>query len=263
MYPERAEANRFLTHSSSEDLTRSPDYLAIDSARSGDRIVTDWWGSSMARQLSAVSFISLLAAAMFSADASARSLLRSASEFESTIAEGSPTLAPFQHVRFCLRYPADCKSNPADLERVELTRELAELLKQVNRGVNAAIAPKQKSYGAKIADSWSLAPAEGDCNDYAVTKRHDLMQSGLPARALRLSVVKTPSGIGHLVLVVSTTNGDLVLDNLTQEIRPWQRTEYTWLKIQSSADARFWFAIKPKGPMLSQAERHFRLASRQ
>jgi hypothetical protein len=28
------------------------------------------------------------------------------------IVDASPTLAPFQHVRFCLRYPSDCKSDP-------------------------------------------------------------------------------------------------------------------------------------------------------
>jgi predicted transglutaminase-like cysteine proteinase len=270
MYPETGYigstfsflSKRPLTHSSSEDLTRNPDNLAIDSARFGDRIVTNWWGSSMARQLSAISFVSLLAATVLATDASARSRLEQASGAESTIAEGAPTLAPFQHVRFCLRYPAECKSNSTDRARIELTREMTELLKQVNHSVNGTIAPRQKNYGTNLADGWTLAPVEGDCNDYAVTKRHELMQNGLPARALRLSVVKTASGVGHLVLVVSTTNGDLVLDNLTGEIRSWQRTNYTWLKIQSSADARFWSAVKPNGLILSQAEQRFRLANR-
>jgi len=36
------------------------------------------------------------------------------------IVEASPTLAPFQHVRFCLRYPSDCKSNPTENERIDL-----------------------------------------------------------------------------------------------------------------------------------------------
>ena len=216
----------------------------------------------MARQLSVISFASLLAATMFATEASARSRLEQVSGAESAITEGAPTLAPFQHVRFCLRYPADCKSNSTDRARIELTREMTDLLNQVNHDVNGAIAPRRKSYGANLADGWALAPVEGDCNDYAVTKRHELMRSGLPARALRLSVVKTPSGVGHLVLVVSTTNGDLVLDNLTGEIRSWQRTNYTWLKIQSSADARFWFAVKPNGLLLSQTEQRFRLANR-
>jgi predicted transglutaminase-like cysteine proteinase len=95
-----------------------------------------------------------------------------------------------------------------------------------------------------------------------VTKRHELLQSGLPAKALRLSVVTTASGIGHLVLVIATTRGDLVLDNLTEAIRPWQSTDYRWLKIQSATDARYWFEVKAPAVSLSQADRQLRLADR-
>jgi predicted transglutaminase-like cysteine proteinase len=178
------------------------------------------------------------------------------------IAEASPALAPFQHVRFCLRYPSDCKSDPTESSRIELTTENSELLKRVNRDVNAAIVPMVKTYGPELGDGWTIAPSMGDCNDYAVTKRHELLQSGLPAKALRLSVVKTASGIGHLILVVETTKGELVLDNLTETIRPWNVTDYHWLKIQSASDARFWNEVKTPGISLSQADRKVRLAGR-
>jgi predicted transglutaminase-like cysteine proteinase len=69
-----------------------------------------------------------------------------------------------------------------------------------------------------------VAPDRGDCNDYAVTKRHELLKSGLPSSALRLSVTKTATGIGHLVLVVVTTKGDLVMDSLADAIQSWQNT---------------------------------------
>jgi predicted transglutaminase-like cysteine proteinase len=104
----------------------------------------------------------------------------------------------------------------------------------------------------------------GDCNDYAVTKRHELLENGLPSKPLRLSVVKTASGVGHLVLVVVTTKGDIVMDNLTEVIRPWQSTDYHWLKIQSASDAKFWYEIKSPavGPSASLADRKVRLADR-
>jgi predicted transglutaminase-like cysteine proteinase len=181
------------------------------------------------------------------------------------IAEASPTLAPFQHVRFCLRYPSECKSDPAQADRIELNTDNLDLLKRVNRSVNAAIIPMRKTYGAELADGWTIAPQTGDCNDYAVTKRHELLESGLPSRALRLSVVKTVSGIGHLILVVSTTKGEMVLDNLTESIVPWQSTDYHWIKIQSANDARFWLDVK--GPAVSASLPHnarkLRLAARQ
>jgi predicted transglutaminase-like cysteine proteinase len=178
------------------------------------------------------------------------------------VVDGSPTLAPFQHVRFCLHYPADCKSNPSEKDSIELTAEALVLLNRVNHDVNTAIAPTAKGYGSNLQEGWTIAPDMGDCNDYAVTKRHDLLESGLPAKALRLSVVRTASGIGHLVLVVITTKGAIVLDNLTAAIRPWQSTDYQWLKIQSAADAKFWYEIKaPAGDTtVAEADQRVRLA---
>jgi predicted transglutaminase-like cysteine proteinase len=180
------------------------------------------------------------------------------------IVEASPTLAPFQHVRFCLRYPSDCKTNPTENERIDLNAETSELLKRVNRSVNMSIIPTPKSYGPNLGDGWTIAPEMGDCNDYAVTKRHELLENGLPSRVLRLSVVKTASGIGHLVLVVVTTKGDIVMDDLTEVIRPWQSTDYHWLKVQSATDSKFWYEIKAPavGPSVSQADRRVRLGDR-
>ena len=180
------------------------------------------------------------------------------------IVEASATLAPFQHVRFCLRYPSDCKSNPTENERIDLDAQTTELLKRVNQSVNMSIIPTPKSYGPNLGDGWTIAPDMGDCNDYAVTKRHELLENGLPSKALRLSVVKTASGIGHLVLVVVTTKGDIVMDDLTEVIRPWQSTDYHWLKIQSATDSKFWHEIKAPaaGPSVSLADRKVRLAGR-
>jgi predicted transglutaminase-like cysteine proteinase len=210
-----------------------------------------------------ISLSTVFAGCLLASNADARDRLSQADPAPA-IAEASPALAPFQHVRFCLRYPADCKSDPIGKDHVELNDQTSELLNRVNRSVNAAITPTVKTYGTNIEDRWTIAPSRGDCNDYAVTKRHELIADGLPARVLRLSVVKTDSGIGHLVLVVTTSKGDLVLDNLTDAIRPWQRTGYQWLKIQSAVDARFWYAIKPAraGTIVSQADRKLRLASR-
>ena len=174
----------------------------------------------------------------------------------------SPTLAPFQHVRFCLRYPSDCKPDPTENKRIDLNEQNLELLKRVNHSVNVYINPRPKSYGPYLGEGWTIGPEMGDCNDYAVTKRHQLLESGLPSKALRLSVVKTASGVGHLILVVATTKGDIVLDDLTEVIRPWQSTDYHWLKIQSATDSKFWYEIKRPaiGPSVSQADRRVGLA---
>jgi len=216
----------------------------------------------MARCSSAILPILVLMGCLFTDAADARNRLSQDSDPLVPIAESSPILAPFQHVRFCLRYPSDCKSDPSESERIDLNDETSRLLDRVNRDVNAAITPTIKGYGSDLKDRWTISPVIGDCNDYAVTKRHELLQNGLPAKALRLSVVKTASGIGHLVLVVATTKGELVLDNLTGTIRPWQNTDYHWLKIQSATDARLWNEIKPASPSVSQSRTAIRLADR-
>jgi predicted transglutaminase-like cysteine proteinase len=212
----------------------------------------------MARSASAISLSSMILLILL-APAQGRSLIETSVVMP--ITEASPTLSPFQHVRFCLRYPADCKSDATETTTVELTAETLETMDRVNRDVNASIMPVARSNA--IADGgWTLSPASGDCNDYAVTKRHELVQNGFPAKAVRLAVVKTSSGIGHLVLVVSTNKGNLVLDNLSETILPWQLTKYHWVKIQSSSDARYWFEIKPRGLVLSQIDRKIGSADR-
>jgi len=160
------------------------------------------------------------------------------------IVELGPTLSPFQHVRFCQRYPADCEPNFKPNERIILDSMNLRLLDQINRRINAAIVPSRKNYDGNADAIWAIAPRNGDCNDYAVTKRHELLRQGLASSAIRLSVVKTTDGAGHLVVVVATTKGDIVLDNLTDEIRLWEETDYRWLKIQSKNDPHYWVGLR-------------------
>lgn len=163
---------------------------------------------------------------------------------QNSITELGPTLSPFQHVRFCQRYPSDCEPGLRAGAPVELDSKTAILLSRINREVNAAIVPARKDTVRDVSAAWAVAPHSGDCNDYAVTKQHELLKYKLPASAVRLSEVKTSDWEGHLVLVVSTTKGELVLDNLTDEIRSWKETEYRWLKIQSKIDPHYWVEMK-------------------
>jgi predicted transglutaminase-like cysteine proteinase len=216
----------------------------------------------MALRASTILSLVICAGSLLAVGAEARNRSPLDLDAATPIVEAAPTLAPFQHVRFCLRYPSDCKSDAREDERIDLTADKFELLNQVNHSINAVIIPVSKGYGADLGDGWTIAPVSGDCNDYAVTKRHELLTHGWPAKALRLSVVKTTSGIGHLVLLVATTKGDLVLDNLTAAIRPWQDTDYRWLKIQSATDARFWNEVKAPAPAVVVSDLKVRLADR-
>ena len=155
-----------------------------------------------------------------------------------------PTLAPMAFTQFCLRYPSDCKSQRLLLrtDRIELDRMRWSELETVNRTVNSSIHPERNQDGL-AGEKWLLGPLRGDCNDYAVTKRHELIARGWPARDVLLSEVVTVSGEHHLVTVVRTNGGDLVLDNLTDQIKPWSRTTYRWVRIQTPKNPNYWASV--------------------
>ena len=157
-----------------------------------------------------------------------------------------PTLAPMAFTIFCLKYKDECKPRPQQIVfrggRLKLTAERMAQLQEVNQQVNIAIRPEPNLEGLR-GEKWLLHPTSGDCNDYAVTKRHDLIAKGFPARSLLLSEVVTTWGEHHLVVVVRTFAGDLVLDNLTGHILPWSKKSYRWVRIQSPKNPNYWASL--------------------
>jgi predicted transglutaminase-like cysteine proteinase len=160
--------------------------------------------------------------------------------------EVAPTLPPIGHSRFCRRYPDDCKVHATDFRyrNIALTPERWNELNSVNRNVNRSIFAEATSSDGKI-EAWAIAPRSGDCKDYAITKRHELLARGWPSRALLLSEVALPSGEHHLLLVVHTKSAYLVLDNLNDEVRPAAMTynQYVWVRIQSPQNPTLWMRV--------------------
>jgi predicted transglutaminase-like cysteine proteinase len=141
------------------------------------------------------------------------------------IAIEQPQLPPFAHARFCVQYPDDCKVKRMAFrpKKLQLTyKRLAELM-AINTQVNRSI-KFEANLGGVAAERWIIGPKNGDCNDYAVTKRHELLARGWPSRSLLLAEVVVPSGEHHLVVVVRAKEGDLVIDNLNANVRPWFKT---------------------------------------
>lgn len=156
----------------------------------------------------------------------------------------SPALAPLAFVKFCLRYPGECRK-PRMVFRggaVKLNMERYASLIDVNRQVNVSIRPEPNLRGV-VAEEWIINPSSGDCNDYAVSKKHQLRARGWPEHALFLSEVVTTSGQHHLVLVVRTDKGDLILDNVTGAIRHVSFTSYQWVRAQKPGSPMSWHGI--------------------
>src|SRR6185369_10007958 len=81
----------------------------------------DRTGGAMTRLSSVTLLFSIVAGGLVSGDAAAGSRPPRDPAVPAALVETSPSLAPFQHVRFCLRYPDDCRSNLAEDERIDLT----------------------------------------------------------------------------------------------------------------------------------------------
>ena len=153
------------------------------------------------------------------------------------IVEGDPALAPFSHVQFCITHPEECRRKVNFHRPFRMTEARLATLNEVNLAVNKRIAPVRIESAIK---AWTIAPRAGDCNDYAVTKRHELLARGFPSNVLSLAVVRTAQGEGHLVLIVRSYDGDYVLDNLRPQPFLWTRASYQWLRIQSAQDPQRW-----------------------
>jgi len=154
------------------------------------------------------------------------------------------TLPPMAYTQFCIRYANQCRETQVRFRGgpVRLTAERWDDLKEVNKSVNNSIIPEANTEGL-AGEKWLIGPSRGDCNDYAVTKRAQLIGRGWPARTLLLSEVVTSWGEHHLILVVRTSAGDLILDNLTPQIRPWSRAPYRWVRMQTPKNPNFWATL--------------------
>lgn len=108
----------------------------------------------------------------------------------------------------------------------------------VNTRVNDAISPEHDG-----ADVWSPNAAAGDCEDYALAKRRQLIALGCAPSQLLIAVVEEPSQGAHAVLIARTDQGDLVLDNLTDEIMPWTDTRLTFVSRQSEKLPAMWVKL--------------------
>ena len=133
--------------------------------------------------------------------------------------------------------------------RAPLTRSGLADATLVNRRVNRAIrsVADRQQYG--MTEFWALPTAgAGDCEDFALAKKHELVKRGFPANRLLLATVHSRRTGAHAVLILRLENGDYVLDSLHNDIRPWRSTGYTFLRVQSPSSPGTWHAAFTNTP---------------
>ena len=122
-----------------------------------------------------------------------------------------------------------------------------KLVQQVNRKVNASTRTVTDQTQYRTKERWALPTSiGGDCEDFALLKKRDLVKAGLdPSRLLIATVLDTRRN-SHAVLVYRSKQGDMVLDNLTNKIKPWAATKYLFLRMQDPNQPRGWVGVYGK-----------------
>jgi predicted transglutaminase-like cysteine proteinase len=155
-------------------------------------------------------------------------------------------VTPLAFIDFCKRFPDQCAADPGPRTVLALDASTWQRLATVNHAVNTAIKPESDLAHYGRDEFWTIpTDGRGDCEDYALTKRKDLLDAGLPASALRLAVVYSVKTALHAVLTVSTDKGDLVLDNVGDAIVLWNATDFTWIMVQDPANPMWWDSLRP------------------
>lgn len=162
-------------------------------------------------------------------------------------AVGGTTRTPYGWADLCSREPQECDVDVLEPVDLRLTPKVQQILERINAKVNAEIEPVSNlDHWGTVLDHWDYPKdGKGDCKIYALWKRKLLMDLGLPRQALLMTIVRDLEGNGHTILTVKTDHGDLVLDNMVGEIRPWDATGYTYVKRQSQTDPNVWVSIGP------------------
>ena len=162
----------------------------------------------------------------------------------STMRTGGITTQPIGHHQLCQRRPDECRQKTAKRQPVVLTRNLWARMIEINNAFNRAVAPRTDLEMWGRPEHWSYPSYQGDCEDYVLAKRRALLDLGVPAGSLLITVVRQPNGDGHAVLTVRTDLGDFILDNLEPRILSWHETEYRYLKRQSTRNSGTWVKIR-------------------
>lgn len=153
------------------------------------------------------------------------------------------TTRPIGHHEFCKRHPSECRVKSRHDTRVQLTPQKWNDLVAVNNTVNRNITPVTDFELFGREEVWFYPTTVGDCEDFVLLKRRDLIKRGWPIGSLLVTVVRQKNGDGHAVLTVLTDRGDLVLDNLEPQVKIWSQTEYSYIKRQSEFDSGRWMAV--------------------
>lgn len=157
---------------------------------------------------------------------------------------GGITSQPIGHYEFCQKYQSECDIRSKLTPPPRVTEYGWNVIREVNKDINSRIIAMtdQEVYGKD--EVWEYPKTAGDCEDFVLLKRKTLIERGFAVSDLLITVVRKPDGEGHAVLTLRTNNGDFILDNLSDDVKLWTDTNYTYLKRQASFNTGRWVSIE-------------------
>jgi predicted transglutaminase-like cysteine proteinase len=161
-----------------------------------------------------------------------------------SIPMNSKTFEPPGHMEFCKIHVDECNVRSSDTTPLHFTQKIWNDIVEVNASVNKSVKAisDMNLYGRD--ENWTYpVGGSGDCEDYALQKRKELLQRGMPHSSLLLTVVKQADGNGHAVLTVRTDHGDYFLDNLVPDPYLVSKSNYKIVKVQNPAHSGEWLLV--------------------
>ncbi|WP_371808156.1 transglutaminase-like cysteine peptidase [Ruegeria sp. HKCCD7239] len=146
--------------------------------------------------------------------------------------------------QLCRQYSWACSSK-ASLSLS--TQQEMQIVHRVNRQVNATTREVTDQSQYRTVERWALPTSRGgDCEDFALLKKRDLIRAGIDPSKLLIATVLDTRRRAHAVLVYRSAGGDLILDNLTNRIKPWSSTRYLFLRMQDPRQPSNWVGVYRK-----------------
>lgn len=115
---------------------------------------------------------------------------------------------------------------------MEWTSALFEQLQETNSAVNSSVRFVPDPENSGLEENWDYPQqGRGDCEDFVLEKRRLLVDSGLPSASLTCGIVFHQVQLyPHAVLLVETTAGTFVLDNLYDDVMCWDAVPYFYTR---------------------------------
>ncbi|WP_175556961.1 transglutaminase-like cysteine peptidase [Shimia gijangensis] len=149
------------------------------------------------------------------------------------------SIAPPSGARgLCQKYDWACSKSR---KPTDFSKNAFKIVNSVNKKVNARTRSVSDQAQYKKVEVWALPTTRGgDCEDFALLKKRELIKYGIEPTSLFLATVLDKQRRSHAVLVYRSPQGDLVLDNLTNQIKPWRETQYIFLRMQNPKNLKGW-----------------------